>query len=116
MYPRISDLINDIFGTDIVLPAKTFGLFLALAFIAAYLVLRKELLRLSHACGVEHPGLLTADHFELIESGKATTIQELYGYREGWGLPSEEDRDAIRRIMSGETAIQEPAAALPTAR
>lgn len=45
MYPRLSDIINDLFGTHILLPAKTFGLFLALAFIAAFLVLRRELAR-----------------------------------------------------------------------
>lgn len=45
MYPRISDLINDFFGTDILLAAKTFGFFLALAFVAAYLALKSELLR-----------------------------------------------------------------------
>lgn len=45
MYPRVSDLINDLFGTDMVLPAKTFGLFLALAFIAAFFVLNAELKR-----------------------------------------------------------------------
>ncbi|MEM6270903.1 MAG: prolipoprotein diacylglyceryl transferase family protein [Bacteroidota bacterium] len=45
MYPRISDLINDLFGTDIILPAKTFGFFLAAAFIVAYLVLKSELVR-----------------------------------------------------------------------
>jgi phosphatidylglycerol---prolipoprotein diacylglyceryl transferase len=45
MYPRISDLINDIFGTEILLPAKTFGFFLALAFIAAYIPLRADLKR-----------------------------------------------------------------------
>ena len=45
MYPRISDLINDFFGTDILLAAKTFGFFLALAFVAAYIALKSELLR-----------------------------------------------------------------------
>jgi prolipoprotein diacylglyceryltransferase len=45
MYPRLSDILNDFLGTNILLPAKTFGLFLALAFIAAFLVLRRELAR-----------------------------------------------------------------------
>ena len=45
MYPRLSDLINDLFGTNILLPAKTFGFFLALAFVAAYISMRRELIR-----------------------------------------------------------------------
>lgn len=49
MYPRISDLINDLFGTEILLPIKTFGLLMALAFLVAYLILRKELRRREQA-------------------------------------------------------------------
>ena len=45
MYPRISDLINDLFGTDLLLPAKTFGFFLAISFLLAYFVLKSELVR-----------------------------------------------------------------------
>jgi phosphatidylglycerol---prolipoprotein diacylglyceryl transferase len=45
MYPRLSDLINDLFGTNILLPAKTFGFFLALGFVAAYIPLKAELKR-----------------------------------------------------------------------
>lgn len=45
MFPRLSDLINYIFGTDMVLPAKTFGFFLALAFVAAFIPLRADLKR-----------------------------------------------------------------------
>lgn len=45
MYPRISDFINDVFGTDIILPIQSFGFFVALAFITAYLLLAMELKR-----------------------------------------------------------------------
>jgi len=45
MYPRISDLINDFFGTDINLPVQTYGFFLAMAFISGGLVLYFELRR-----------------------------------------------------------------------
>lgn len=45
MFPRLSDIINYLFGTQMVLPAKTFGFFLALAFVAAYIPLRAELKR-----------------------------------------------------------------------
>jgi phosphatidylglycerol---prolipoprotein diacylglyceryl transferase len=45
MYPRISDLINDFFGTDIILPVQTYGFFVALAFIFGGLVVYIELRR-----------------------------------------------------------------------
>ena len=37
MYPRLSDLINDIFGTGIILPVQTYGFFVALAFLGVLL-------------------------------------------------------------------------------
>ncbi len=45
MYPRISDFINDVFGTDMELPIQSYGFFLALAFFIAGLLLRSELAR-----------------------------------------------------------------------
>lgn len=45
MYPRISDLFNSFFGTDIILPVQTYGFFVALAFIFGGLVVYVELRR-----------------------------------------------------------------------
>jgi len=45
MYPTISDLINDLFGIYIPLPVQTFGFFMALSFVAAYLASKSELKR-----------------------------------------------------------------------
>lgn len=45
MYPRITDFINDVFGTDMNLPIQSYGFFLALAFLVAALLLRNELAR-----------------------------------------------------------------------
>jgi phosphatidylglycerol---prolipoprotein diacylglyceryl transferase len=45
MYPRICDLINDLFGTDLNLPVQTYGFFMALAFIFGGWVIFTELKR-----------------------------------------------------------------------
>ena len=45
MYPRISDFINDMFGTDINLPIQSYGFFLAATFLVAALLLRHEFAR-----------------------------------------------------------------------
>jgi glutamate synthase domain-containing protein 2 len=63
--------------------------------------LRFELLRLSRACGVVHPALVTADQLEVLEDRwKAVTLREVVGYEEGWGRPSPEDREVVVRLMT----------------
>ncbi|NNF38113.1 MAG: FMN-binding glutamate synthase family protein, partial [Gemmatimonadetes bacterium] len=67
--------------------------------LANYVIaLRKELTRLSHACGVDHPGLLTADHMEILDGNFGSRpLHDVFGYRAGWELPSAADIEALRR-------------------
>ncbi|MFT7589903.1 MAG: phosphatidylglycerol:prolipoprotein diacylglycerol transferase, partial [Limisphaerales bacterium] len=44
-YPKISDLFNDIFGTNVNWPIQSFGFFVALAFFAGAIMLTRELKR-----------------------------------------------------------------------
>lgn len=69
--------------------------------LANYVItLRKELTRLSHACGVEHPGLLTSKHMEILDGNFGSRpLDEVFSYEEGWGLPSEADQHAVLRAM-----------------
>jgi glutamate synthase (ferredoxin) len=69
--------------------------------LANYVItLRKELTRLSHACGVAHPGLLTADHMEILDGTFGSRpLHEVFGYQAGWELPSAQDREALLAIM-----------------
>lgn len=71
--------------------------------LANYIVtLRKELLRVSRACGVSHPALLTCDHFEILDGrfgGKSP--REIFTYEDSWGIPGTGDRDEISHIMNG---------------
>ncbi len=65
------------------------------------LTLRKEVLSISRACGVPHPGLITADHLELVDDRFGSqTVAEHFGYGRGFGLPSSVDVEEIRRVMS----------------
>ncbi len=49
MYPTLSDLTKDVFGFGIPLPIKMFGLFVAIAFGTAMVILKRELLRRERA-------------------------------------------------------------------
>ena len=64
--------------------------------------LRKELLRLSRACGVEHPTLVTSDHIEILDDRfGAMPARELFGYEAAWGHPSQHDQQLIPELMAG---------------
>lgn len=48
--------------------------------------LRKELVKVSEAVGVAHPGLITADDIDILCGDyEARSLRETYGYRPGWG-------------------------------
>lgn len=45
MFPTLTSILQYLFGIDVLLPVQTFGLMLAVAFMAAYFVMTKELKR-----------------------------------------------------------------------
>ncbi|MFT4587706.1 MAG: glutamate synthase domain-containing protein 2 [Candidatus Binatia bacterium] len=69
--------------------------------LANYVIaLRKELLKLSHACGAQHPAMVTPDHFEILDGPySSTNVRELFKYNEAHGLPSDDDQTKIIRLM-----------------
>jgi len=84
MYPRISDFINDVFGTSYVWPVQSYGFFMALAFLLAAVILRAELKR------KEREGLLQA--VEKIKDNSKGRLSEiilniLIGFLLGFKLP-----------------------------
>ncbi|MFE4592065.1 FMN-binding glutamate synthase family protein [Streptomyces laurentii] len=54
---------------------------------AVYLrTLRKELLKVSGAVGVAHPGLITTNDIEIMNGDyDARSLASVYGYKDGWG-------------------------------
>jgi glutamate synthase domain-containing protein 2 len=68
--------------------------------LANYLMaLRKELLQLANACGEVHPGLVSLDRLAVIDGFTSRSAREVFAYEADWGLPSEEERVAVREIM-----------------
>jgi hypothetical protein len=78
--------------------------------------LRRDLFKVAEACGVEHPGLIAVDAVEVLTGRTASTpLGEVYGYEEGWGLPSESDHQELIRIMAGRAPQGGTAPASPDA-
>ncbi|WP_229069037.1 FMN-binding glutamate synthase family protein [Actinoplanes sp. DH11] len=63
--------------------------------------LRRDLLKVAEACGVEHPGLIDTASVEILDGRTAATpLDQVYDYRPGWGLPSKADQSAIAALMT----------------
>lgn len=63
--------------------------------------LRRDLVKVAEACGVEHPGLISTDAIDILDGRTGSTpLHEVYGYEPGMGLPSAADREEIVRLMT----------------
>jgi glutamate synthase domain-containing protein 2 len=70
--------------------------------------LRRDLLKVSEACGVEHPALIGPDSVEIVDTvSRGRSLRDVYGYQPGWGLPGARLEQEIIALMSGQ---REPAA------
>lgn len=64
--------------------------------------------KIAQATSVAHPGLITVDGIEVADGNcRATKLLEVYGYRDGWGLPSRADCEEITQLMTVE-AVSTP--------
>ncbi len=84
MFPTVSHFIEYLFGVQVPLPFNTFGVFVALAFVAGYWAFTKEFKR-KEALGILHPVK------KLITIGKPASIVELasnavFGFLIGYKL------------------------------
>lgn len=63
--------------------------------------LRRDLLKVSEACGVWHPALLDADDVEVMDGNrKGVPLRKVYGYEPMWGRVGPTLRDDIIALMS----------------
>jgi glutamate synthase domain-containing protein 2 len=68
------------------------------------ITLRKEILQLSHACGVAHPSLVTLDSFDILDPGLgARSARQVFGYRPEDGVKSPLERAEIESLMGRST-------------
>ncbi|WBB68572.1 FMN-binding glutamate synthase family protein [Micromonospora sp. WMMD812] len=78
--------------------------------------LRRDLMKVAEACGVEHPGLIDTGAVEVLDGRTGSTpLHAVYGYHPEWGLPSAADRAEIVRLMIGEAPQGGSAPPSPTA-
>ncbi len=67
--------------------------------------LRHELLRLSRACGVAHPALVTTEQLEILDDRfGAESARTVFGYAPGWGRPGPADLEALTRHLGSRAA------------
>ncbi|KGN36086.1 FMN-binding glutamate synthase family protein [Knoellia subterranea] len=85
--------------------------------LANYLqTLRRDLLKVSEACGVPHPGLIDAESVEILDGNRTgTPLRKVYGYEPGWGALGPELAREITSIMWPERDDDTSAPASPTA-
>ena len=69
---------------------------------ANYLVsLRRDLVKVSEAVGVDHPGLITPDDIDLLDGTRdRTSLREAYGYEPGWGALGPDLQREIVALMN----------------
>jgi len=63
--------------------------------------LRRDLLKVAQATGVEHPGLIRPHDLEILTGQTVgTPLNEVYGYNPDWGLPGAADRHDVLALMA----------------
>jgi glutamate synthase domain-containing protein 2 len=62
--------------------------------------LRRDLLKVSEAVGVVHPGLIGPEDVDLLDGTRSrVSLRELYGYEPGWGELGPGLQDDVRALM-----------------
>jgi glutamate synthase domain-containing protein 2 len=74
------------------------------------LALRRELLKVSEAVGVPHPGLITPEDVDIMSGDyEARSLGAVYGYKFGWGRLGDAVAAEITRVMRPVDASDEVA-------
>jgi hypothetical protein len=78
--------------------------------------LRRDLLKVAEATGVEHPALIGTDDVEILTGQTVgTPLHEIYGYKPDWGYPSAIDHADLVKLMTDTASHGGSAKPSPTA-
>jgi glutamate synthase domain-containing protein 2 len=78
--------------------------------------LRRDLLKVAEATGVEHPAMIGTDDVEILTGQTVgTPLREIYDYEPDWGYPSAADQAEVAKLMAGTASKGGSAAPSPTA-
>ena len=93
-------------------PRYTFGLDVELKSVRAanYIrSVRRDLIKISEAVGVVHPGLITPWDVDILTGHRSTeALHDVYGYEEDWGDLGPDLRAAIEAVMTAQGESPEP--------
>ncbi|MCB9234239.1 MAG: prolipoprotein diacylglyceryl transferase [Bacteroidia bacterium] len=109
MYPRITDLLHDLFGLNFTFPANSYGFFVALAFLGAYQMLRWDM-RNRESQGqfaLKRVKVRVSGPVAITEVAIQAVIWGLVGYKLGYGLLHWHDFSTQPQevLLSGEGSI-----------
>jgi hypothetical protein len=78
--------------------------------------LRRDLIKVAEATGVEHPSMIGTDDVEILTGQTVgTPLHEIYGYERDWGYPSPADQDEVLALMADTSPEGGSAPPSPTA-
>jgi glutamate synthase (ferredoxin) len=70
---------------------------------------RRDLLKVSEAVGVVHPGLITPWDVDILTGQRSTeALHDVYGYEDDWGAIGPDLRTTIEKIMTAQGEPPEP--------
>jgi glutamate synthase (ferredoxin) len=73
--------------------------------------LRRDLLKVSEAVGVIHPGLIGPEDVDVLNGVcTARELREMYGYERGWGVVGPQLREEITALMAPQVGANQPQA------
>ena len=71
--------------------------------------LRRDLLKVSEAVGVVHPGLITPWDIDILTGQRSTqSLHDVYGYDDDWGAIGPDLRATIEKTMTSQGEAPEP--------
>jgi hypothetical protein len=63
-------------------------------------MLRRDLQRVSQACGVDHPAWVHSRQMELLDGSlTSASVQDVFHYDPAWGLPGADDLRELRKLL-----------------